>query len=94
MTRRGRRRLRDIVLLTTGIGMGTVAALLVAPYTGEEARFALRRGSRKVAKRIGRHTEDLRGRAEDLLEHAQDFREHAQGFGKKGWNLLRRYRAA
>jgi gas vesicle protein len=94
MTRREKRRLRDFAWLTAGIGIGSVLALLAAPYTGEEVRFALSRGYRRAAKRIGRHTEDLRERAEDLLEHAQDFREHAQDLGKHGWKLLRRYRAA
>lgn len=94
MTRRQRRKLRDFAWLAAGIGIGSAVSLLTAPYTGEEVRYALNRGYRRTAKRIGRRTEDLRERAEDLLEHAQDFRERAQGLGKHGWKLLRRYRVA
>jgi gas vesicle protein len=91
MTRRERRRLREFTCLIAGIGIGSVAALLLAPYTGEEVRFAIGRGYRRAVKRIGRHTEDLRERAEDLLEHAGDFRKHAHGVAKHGSNLLRRF---
>ena len=91
MNRRDRRNLRGLGWLTAGIGIGTLAALLSAPYTGEEVRFALRRGYHRAAKRVGRHTEDLRERAEDLMEHAQHF---GEDLGKHGKKLLRRYRAA
>jgi len=91
MNIRERRNLRRFGWLSAGIGIGTLAALLSAPYTGEEIRFALRRGYKRAAKRIGRETEDLRERAEDLVAHAHDFRED---LGKRGRKLLRRYRAA
>ena len=91
MNRRERRKLRGLGWLTAGIGIGTLAALLSAPYTGEEVRFGIRRGYRRAAKRIVRHTEGLRERAEDLVEHAQNFR---KDLGKHGRKLLRRYRAA
>jgi gas vesicle protein len=91
MNTRERRNLRGLGWLLTGIGIGTVAVLLSAPYTGEEVRFALGRGYRRAVKRMGRHTEDLRERGEDLLERAHDFREN---FGKQGRKLLRRWRAA
>ncbi len=91
MNIRRRRKLRDLGWLLTGLGIGSAAALLWAPYTGEEVRFALNRGYRRAAKSIGRHTEDIRERAEDLIEHAQDFRESC---GKHGKKLLRRYRTA
>jgi gas vesicle protein len=91
MNTRERRNLRGLGWLLAGIGIGTAAVLLSAPYTGEEVRFALGRGYRRAVKRIGRQTEDLRERAEDLLEHAQDFR---KDFGKQGRKLLRHWRAA
>ena len=91
MNRREQRKLRDLGWLTAGIGIGTLAVLLSAPYTGEEVRFALSRGYRRSVKRIGRHTEGLRERAEDLIEHAQTF---GEDFGKQGRKLLRRWRAA
>jgi gas vesicle protein len=91
MNRRERWNSHGLGWLIAGIGIGAMAALLWAPYTGEEVRFALGRGYRRSVKRIGRHTEDLRARAEDLLEHAQDLRED---FGKEGRKLLRRWRAA
>jgi gas vesicle protein len=94
MSRRERRKLRDFAWLAAGIGIGSAVSLLTAPYTGEEVRFALNRGYSRTAKRIGRHTEDLRERAEDLLKHAQDVGERAQDLGKHGWKLLRRFRAA
>lgn len=91
MNRKERGNLRRFGWITAGIGIGTVAALLWAPYTGEEIRFALRRGYRRAVKRVGRQTEDFRERAEDLIEHAHDFRED---FGKQSRRLLRRLRAA
>ena len=91
MNRKERRKLRGLGWLTAGLGIGTLAALLSAPYTGEEVRFGLRRGYKRAAKRIVRHSEDLRERAGDLVEHAQHFRED---LGKHGKKLLRRYRAA
>jgi gas vesicle protein len=84
-------KLRGLGWLTAGIGIGTLAALLSAPYTGEEVRSGLRRGYRRAAKSIRRHAEDLREGAGDLIEHAQNFREDC---GKEGRKLLRRLRAA
>jgi gas vesicle protein len=91
MNRRERRKLRDLGWLMAGLGIGSAAALLLAPHTGEELRFALGRGYRRTAKRVGRHAEELRERAEGLIEHAQDLRDD---FGKHSRKLLRRYRAA
>jgi gas vesicle protein len=91
MNIREQRNLRSLGWLIAGIGIGTIAALLSAPYTGEEVRFALGRGYRRAAKRIGRRTEDVQERAKDLLENAQSFRED---FGRQGRKLLRRWRAA
>ena len=91
MNSREQRKLRGLGWLIAGIGIGTAAALLSAPYTGEEVRFALVRGYRRSVKRIGRHTENLRERAENLIEDAQNFRED---FGKQGRKLMRRWLAA
>lgn len=91
MNRKERRNMRRFGWLTAGIGIGTAAALLWAPYTGEEIRFALRRGYHRAVKRVGRRSDDLRERAEDLIEHAHDFRED---LGKQSRRLLRRLRAA
>jgi gas vesicle protein len=73
--RGNRKRMRDMALLMTGIGIGSGIALLSAPSSGEELRHTIGRGYRKAARRIGRHTEDLRDRADELLDHAQDLRE-------------------
>jgi len=69
----GERKLQGLGWLIAGIGIGAAAALVSAPYTGEEVRFALGRGYRRAMKRIGRHTQGLRERAEDMIEHAQHF---------------------
>lgn len=82
MSRRNHSMARDIVLLTSGIGIGTGIALLLAPATGEDMRHALAKGCRKTAKTIGRRTEELRDRAEDLLDHAHELTD-------KGSRLLR-----
>lgn len=66
---------RDIALLVTGIAIGSGIALVSAPSSGEELRYVISRGYRKVAKKLGRHTGDLRDRADDMLEHAQELRE-------------------
>jgi len=91
MNIRERRKLRYLGWLIAGIGIGTAASLLSAPFTGEEVRFAVGRGYRRAVKRVGRQTEDLRERAEDVIEHAQNF---CEDFGKQGRKLLRRWHAA
>jgi gas vesicle protein len=87
MHRRERLRLRDIVVLLAGIGIGSGVGLLLAPSSGEELRYAIGRGYRKSIKNMNRHAESLRDRAEDLLDHAKQLRE-------LGFKLARRYRAA
>jgi len=67
MNGRERRKLRGLGWLTAGIGIGTLAALLSAPYTGEEVRFGLRRGYRRAAKRLSRRTEDFGKHSRKLL---------------------------
>jgi gas vesicle protein len=91
MNRRKRRAVRGLRWLLAGIGIGTVTALLSAPYTGEEVRFVLGRGYRRAAKRIGRHTEDVRDGAKNVIEYARNI---GGDFGKQGRKLLRRLRAA
>jgi len=80
---------RNIVIFVAGASIGAGLALLLAPVTGEDIRYALRRGVRKTVKGIGRRTQDIRDRAEDLLEHAQDLREHAGDMRERGARLLR-----
>jgi len=70
-----RRKGRDIAFLIAGMSVGAGVALLLAPDSGEEVRHAIGRSYRKTARRIGRHTEDLRDRAEELLDRAHDLRE-------------------
>lgn len=80
---------RNIAIFVAGASIGAGVALLLSPVTGEEIRFALRRGYRRTLKGIGRRTLDLRDRAEDLLEHAQDLREQAGDMRDRGARLLR-----
>lgn len=82
-----RRWKRDIALLLMGIGIGCGIGLLLAPATGEELRHTIRRRSRKAAKKLGRHTENLRDRAGDLLDYANDVR-------KRGSSKVRDLRRA
>ncbi len=89
-------KLRDLGWLMAGIGIGSTIALLTAPASGEEIRYAIGRRYRKTVRRIGRRTEELRDRAEDLLERAQDLRERSTRlfpFGR-GIEAVRRYRRA
>lgn len=85
--RKNRRWKRDIALLLMGIGIGCGIGLLLAPATGEELRHTIRRRSRRAAKRLGRHTDNLRDRASDLLEYANDVR-------KRGSSKVRDLRRA
>jgi len=80
---------RSIAIFVAGASIGAGVALLLAPVTGEDVRYALRRGYRRTLKGIGRRTQDFRDRAEDLLEHAQDLREHAGDIRERGAKLLR-----
>jgi len=81
--------IRNIAIFVAGASIGAGVALLLAPVTGEDIRYALRRGYRRTLKGIGRRTQDFRDRAEDLLEHAQDLREHAGDIRERGAKLLR-----
>jgi gas vesicle protein len=82
---------RDIAFLLMGIGIGCGIALLLAPATGEELRHTIRRRSRRAAKALGRHTDNLRDRAGDLLEFANDVRKRGSS---KVLELRRRAAAA
>jgi gas vesicle protein len=88
--RKNRRWKRDIALLLMGIGIGCGIGMLLAPNTGEELRHTIRRRSRRAAKKLGRHTDNLRDRAGDLLDYANDVRK--RGSSKLGG--LRRAAAA
>ena len=80
---------RAVAFFIAGISIGAGLALLLAPATGEDVRYAIRRGYRKTVKGLGRRSQDLRERAEDLLEHAQDLRDHASDLRERGSKLLR-----
>ncbi len=93
---RDQRRLRDLGWLMAGIGIGSTIALLTAPASGEEIRYALGRRYRKTVRRIGQRTEELRDRAEELMERAQELRERGARlfpFVRAG-EAVRRYRRA
>jgi gas vesicle protein len=81
MSRNGHTTLRDIAILASGIGIGSCIALLLAPGSGEDIRYAISHGYRKTVKKIGRRTDELRDRAEDLLDHAHEL-------GERGSRLL------
>ena len=75
MRKANRKWARDLTFLMTGMGIGTGIALLFAPTTGDDLRYAIGRNCHKAAKRIGRQTQDLRDRAEDIFEHAENLRD-------------------
>lgn len=82
----GDRKGRDIALLAAGVTIGAGIALLLAPASGEEARYVIGRSYRRTMRRIGRHSQDLRERAEELLDRAQELRErgaHLLHFSQK-----------
>jgi len=66
---------RDFAILASGIGIGSCLGLLLAPFAGEDLRYAISHHYRRTTKKIGRHTNDLRDRAEDLLDQAHDLSE-------------------
>lgn len=70
------RMLRDIALLITGLGIGSGIALLLAPASGDEARYAIGRGCRKAIKHLGRHRDNLHDRAEGLVEYIHGLSTH------------------
>jgi hypothetical protein len=65
---------RDIALLAVGLGIGSGIALLMAPNSGEEVRYAIGRRYLKTMKRLARRRDVLRGILGDLLEQAGDVR--------------------
>lgn len=81
---------RDIALLVAGIGIGSAIALLSAPSSGEALRHRLGREYRKAARKIGRHTDDLRDRADEMLDRSQDLRQ----LGSKLLHFGRKHKTA
>lgn len=71
-----------LVGLFTGVCLGGVAALLLAPESGRQLRRDIRKGGRRVARRASETIEDLRDRGEDALEDARDKFEEAAGEAK------------
>ena len=75
MSKGNRKWARDLTFLMTGMGIGTGIALLFAPSTGDDLRYAIGRNCQKAAKHIGRHTQEFRDRVEDVFEHAENLRD-------------------
>ena len=65
---------RDVALLAAGLGIGSGIALLMAPNSGEEIRYAIGRRYLKTMKQLGRRREVLRDILGGLLEQAGDLR--------------------
>ena len=65
---------RDLALLAAGLGIGSGIALLMAPNSGEEVRYAIGRRYLKTMRRLGRRRELLRDILGDLLEHGGEAR--------------------
>ena len=89
-SRAGHHTWRQIGFLVAGIGIGSAITLLSAPTSGDELRHTLGRGYRKAARKIGRHTGELRDRADEMLERSQDLRE----LGFKLLHFGRRHKSA
>src|SRR5262249_22429927 len=89
---------RKFAFLLAGICIGAGAALLWAPNSGEEVRYAIGRGYRRTVKRIGRRTQELRDRAEDLRERTYDLKDRGSKllrFGRRrAEQRVRRFREA
>jgi len=67
-----------VTLILAGIGMGAMAALLLAPASGEKTRHNLGRRYNRTVKRIGKYSDHLQDRAEDLMHHATEVRQYAE----------------
>ncbi len=90
MFRRERLKLREIGLLSAGIGVG----LLLAPVSGRELRHAIGRRYRKTIRQMNRKTEVLFDHTEDLVENARYLYRRAQELRERGFKVIRRFRAA
>lgn len=58
----------ELLFFLAGITVGVIAALLIAPYTGEETRELIRR-----------RVDEGRDRATDMIERGRDFVERGRG---------------
>jgi gas vesicle protein len=58
-----------VTFLLIGLGIGSLAALLLAPQSGRKTRKVLRRKAEDVADRV----DDWRGQANDAWEKGADF---------------------
>ena len=69
----------DLFFFLLGVSVGVVAALLVAPYSGEETRQYLRERVDEGRERAGEVLE----RGKDLVERQSEALSQAIGYGRK-----------
>jgi gas vesicle protein len=61
-----------ILTFILGVGIGALAALLLAPKPGEELRSDLAEGASSGVKQLRRTGKDLRKRARKMVDLAKD----------------------
>ena len=69
-----------IGFLLIGIGLGTLAALILAPKTGKQFRRDLRRGYKDARETLQDWTEEAQDRARDAAEHVRGVAERGASF--------------
>jgi gas vesicle protein len=69
-----------------GIAVGAVAALLLAPKSGEDLRADIAEGVSEGADQVRRKTEDLKKRTQKLVDKAKDHVQDAIEAGEKEYS--------
>jgi gas vesicle protein len=73
------RNTNELFFFLLGISVGVVAALLIAPYSGEETRQYLRDRIDEGRERAG----DIFEKGKDFVGHQSEAASSAMGYGRK-----------
>jgi gas vesicle protein len=75
-----------ILTFALGAGAGAVAALLLAPKTGNDLRRDLAEGASEAGKQISHKSKQMKQRAMNVMDRAQDTMQEAVDAGQQAYN--------
>ncbi len=84
---------QNLAFFLAGLGIGAIAALLLAPQSGEEVRKLLAEKAEKSRDYLSKTGRQVREQAEDFVEKGKDLldrgKEHFEGAVKAGKQTYR-----